>query len=92
VVNYEKLRIAINDSSWTAVSSPILAHRLAVRNVGPVGVSIRTDPLDPNTEDFLAAGIQESMEFVLYCPIGIAIFYARAGAGSSATLIVTAVN
>jgi hypothetical protein len=92
VTNYEKRRISISDSVWTPITSPILAHRLCVRNIGPVGVSTRSNPSDPNTEDFLAAGDSEFMEFVLYCAAERPVFYAKVAAGSAATLIITAVN
>lgn len=88
---YEKRRIAIDDTHWTPVSSPIVAQKLAVRNAGNVTVITRTRVDDPNTEDIISPGVQEVIELYGHCVVNYPLFFAQCGApGSSSTLVVTA--
>ena len=88
---YEKRRIAIDDTHWTPISSPITAQKLAVRNAGNVTVITRTRVDDANTEDIISPGVQEVIELYGHCIANGPLFYAQTGApGSVSTLVVTA--
>jgi hypothetical protein len=87
---YEKLRVSVGYPSWSPISSTIRAQRVSVRNAGNVTVTTRTNPDDPLTEDVLAPGVQEVMEFSTRILAGVPIFFARTAEGVSSTLVVTA--
>ena len=50
--------IAVTSDSWTAVTTPIACNTWTLRP--QADVYIRTDFSDPNTEDTIPAGIQET--------------------------------
>lgn len=87
---YVKLKVLINDATWTPISSTSLASTAIVKNAGSVPVLIRTDVDDENTEDSLLPWVQEvvALRTARFQP-GVPFLYAKVPAGAGGPLIVT---
>ncbi len=64
---YAKRKLSIDTVTWTAVATPIDCDSLAIRNDSGA-TKIRTDSADPNTEDTIAAGVQEGIVAPIHEP------------------------
>lgn len=88
---YRKLRISIDDATWTPVSSPINTRNVVVKNSGASPVLIRINTADDATEDILPALAQEAIHlefggFVANQPF----MFAKVQSGAGGPLIITA--
>lgn len=57
----QKKRIAIDNLAWTPLSTPFGVDGLAVRSATATAFLLRTTEDDPDTEDTIGAGLQETI-------------------------------
>lgn len=57
----QKQRVAIDNLGWTPLSTPFGVDGLAVRSLTKTEFLYRTTQDDPNTEDTIEAGLQETV-------------------------------
>ncbi len=100
-VVYRKLKIALDNVSWVAVTAPFACNGIFLRNTGANAVLLRTDQNDPNTEDSIDVGLSEVIQHITpdvflgqqsrqRFAAGSVVCYLKAAAGTS-TVIQTSI-
>lgn len=94
-MEYVKKRIPITTDSWTPISTPIampvMLRGMSIKNASQYTVDIRTDPDDPETEDYLDPGVQEIIPQAFWVAPNTAILWAKARSGTGPLIVTTLV-
>jgi len=90
---YEIRRIAIDNSSWTALTPPIDCTQVRVTlGSDPNNLRIRTDAADSTTEKLIAAGFELTVAAnpgaaIIPFQAGVTLFWMQALAGTGPAIV-----